>query len=475
MKKLYTVLSTLCLAATALTAGAQTTADIAGTYSLSTELSFTGFEAEPVLPTNYDVTITASETSADSLWMDGFLGSALDDTSFGSAPIPGVYDAATKTITFTMPSSSVIVEPSTYSQFMLNEPLTLSVSQDEETGLVTLSTTDDVILTAAIGMEQGSAMLSTFAMTQKQTYTIALENLPGEYKLEGTFQPSDGTDAYEGSLNFTLALENDSLFLTKFAGYELRQAVTYNGTSITIPAGMAVNEEGTAYLYSLMSQTYGDVTFEFGEDNTLELSAAGMIAVTEEIGAIVYISDATASNTTYAGYEIDEEYLIGTWELGYTLTPSDGSDAYETTTKFIITKEDGQLYLNGIFGSDAKLAITTDGKSITVPATMEINDSQTAYLLLFCSMKMSDVVLPFGEDNTILIPSDGVCGASESIGMMFYIFDGTAKKTSDSTEGISAITAAPAANAAIYTLDGRKVKSAEGKGVFIVNGKKVIK
>ena len=42
------------------------------------------------------------------------------------------------------------------------------------------------------------------------------------------------------------------------------------------------------------------------------------------------------------------------------------------------------------------------------------------------------------------------------------------------TTAISAVSGSPADNGAVYTLDGRKVTNPAKKGVYIVNGKKVI-
>lgn len=52
-----------------------------------------------------------------------------------------------------------------------------------------------------------------------------------------------------------------------------------------------------------------------------------------------------------------------------------------------------------------------------------------------------------------------------------FVYDGYI----DATTGIATPAAAPAAPAAIYTLDGRRVNAASAKGVYIVNGKKVMR
>lgn len=271
---------------------------IAGTYVLNAQPLLSGAPEGVELPSSYNVTITLDDTDNETLYMDGFLGAAID-AAYQSSPIVGKYDFSTETVTFTFDEENqTIMDMTTYGMVTLENPITLSIGKDAE-GNITLTSNDDVTflfdVTDMSTYETVTAkgMLEPFVMTKKKTYTISENDLIGTYKFDYTLTASDQSGTQEASSTFYIYKQNDKFYISGLLGSNKQIECAYNGSSLTIPATMDMNEEMTAYEFVFMSMAMQDVTFDFGENNTIIVPSDGIAVSTTEIGAICYIFSGT--------------------------------------------------------------------------------------------------------------------------------------------------------------------------------------
>lgn len=274
--------------------------EVAGTYVLSAQPLLSGAPEGVSLPATYTITVTASETAADSLYIDGFLGMALDE-QMQTSPLAGVYDAVNGTVTFTQEQTQYLVDMTTYGMSELDGPLVLTVGKDAE-GNITLTSTDNVSFYFSVTDYSTyetvvvPGLFEPFVMTKKKTYTISEANLPGTYSFTYTLTPADGTDPYSATTTFTITSEDGKLYVNGLFGTNTKLELTYGENGFTLPATMDVNEDESINLI-LMSMAMGNVTIEYGENNTLVVPSDGIVIVTQELGGYHYIYSGTATKT----------------------------------------------------------------------------------------------------------------------------------------------------------------------------------
>lgn len=296
MKKLYTLLlaaAGLCTAATA-----QTTADLAGRYAMTCETQLNpaieGYEPS----TSFNVTITASETAEDTVYMDGFLGTAMDMTTGETLTVPGKYDATAKTITFTQPDGAYLINMTDYSACILSAPLVLTVGTDAD-GNIQLKQQDEAVY-FAFGLQTydstyvSTGIMENIVLTKQQNYTISKEDLLGTYTF--TYLP---VNAESGELEdaatskFAIGEEEDgSLYIVGLFGNNRHIPFTYGENSFTIDAIMEEGETGAFMLIDYASMGQSPITVDYGENGQLDFNNMFAYVNNEEM-IYVYMGAAT--------------------------------------------------------------------------------------------------------------------------------------------------------------------------------------
>lgn len=308
MKKFYTLLLAalgLCTVATA-----QTTADIAGRYQMTCEAQINPALEGYEMANSYNVTITASETASDSVYMDGFLGTAVETTNFDAILVPGKYDATAKTITFTQPAGTYIINLTDETAYILSAPLVLNVGTDAD-GNIQLKPQDEAvyfIFGAQVGEDStftASGIMENLQLTKQKNYTISKEDLIGTYTLTyvpldlETFEPVDAQTS-----KFAIGEEEDgSLYIVSLLGTSRHIALNYTETGFTIDPIMEETETSSFLLCSL---SMGTVEVTYGEGGTLDFSAGFALQENENV---TYVNSGIATKDEVNG--INNATLIG--------------------------------------------------------------------------------------------------------------------------------------------------------------------
>lgn len=270
MKKFYQFIAAAALLAVPAVAGAQTTADLAGRYVFEGNPMVSGGDGIEMSTTS-TVTITASETDANTVYMDGFLGMAVD-AEYESSPLAGTYDATAKTITFTPTADQQVVDPLTYNISVLPQ-FTVNVGQDAEGNiqLTPAAPIEFIVLFEDLENDEIAeypALLEDFTITKQPTHTIALDKLVGVYNLSYVYPDDESGTETEGTTTFTLKLDSEGqLVLTGIFGYAGEISVQYNGYGITISA---IQDPDNGFMLC-SATTMGDVELSFNADGSINL------------------------------------------------------------------------------------------------------------------------------------------------------------------------------------------------------------
>ncbi len=302
MKKFYTTLLAALGLFTAATA--QTAADLAGNYTLtcSTPLLTPAIEGVE-LGNTYSVTITASETAADSVYMDGFLGEIVD-ADFEPSPLGGKYDATAKTITFTQQEGQLIVDPMTYATITLDAPVVLKVATDDE-GNITLTPQSADGLTFSFLLEgedesenqTSKGLIETFGLTKDKVYEISAADLVGTYSFNyETLDPETWMEGQPGTSTFTVTGDADgNLSFGGLLGMTRTLPINYTATGFTIDP-VAEEKDGVAFQFA-SQQNMGAVEVAYGENGSL-IFKNGLVLLDSKAGVNVIITSGTAAKTT---------------------------------------------------------------------------------------------------------------------------------------------------------------------------------
>ena len=330
--------------------------DLAGRYAIELgEFSSEDYSSASSLETSFNGKITVDDEGM--VLLTGLIGtpgySSWDWDTWMSVSVDscyvGYYNESEQTITFVFPEEDedgnvYEIYDDNWDSWVLASRFTVNVSQNDE-GLYVLSTDDDIPFTYSYNSYTVTAAGVT--MTQKQTYTIAEEDLVGTWQLTypatNSWGEATGEDA---TLTFEIGYNDDGeLILYNFGGLDYEFVITYTGTGFTLPYTYVSEWDEETYdttfwlYFDTLNQTGADVEFVFGEDTTILIGDDGLYfdAFGTEVGdgeteLFYYITEGTAvkilgsaissldeldNETTYAIYnETFTTYLVYDEDLG---------------------------------------------------------------------------------------------------------------------------------------------------------------
>lgn len=246
----------------------------------------------------YTVTLTAG-TDVNTILMDGFLGSAINE-DMESSPLVGKYDEATHTITFTPAEGQHIFNTTIYDTYTLSAPFVMNVTFNED-GTATLTPANEDGVAFSLDSYEGiSALLETYTLTTKKSYTIAKEDLVGTWELTYTpYSLETYEPAGESSTTSFYIYEDEAsgdLYLTGLASapYAYAIPVTYSENGISLATMVDETDPENPYMV-VDPTTMGGLTAEFGADNTLVFS---VVYAQSGATSIFTMDEATAVRTS---------------------------------------------------------------------------------------------------------------------------------------------------------------------------------
>lgn len=300
MKKIYLFLLAACGIFT--TASAQTTADLAGKYSMTcSEVQMNPAIEGLSLATTYNVTITPAEKATDSVYVDGFLGMTVN-SELDPEPLGAKYDAAAKTLTITQRADQAILDPATFAQITLKAPVVLKVATAAD-GTITLTPqqTDGLSFTVEVDGEDGpissNCLIETYSLAKKQVFTISKADLVGTYDF--TYVPLDMETMQPGEAaktTFTISANADGeLFFSGVLGSTHLFPIVYGENSFTIAP--VADESDPKKPVQFMSLQMGSVEAEYGEGGSISFPG-GFVIVDGATGVMAYVNSGTAVKQT---------------------------------------------------------------------------------------------------------------------------------------------------------------------------------
>lgn len=294
MKKLYTLLLAAIGLSTATTA--QTTADLAGRYVMTCESQLNPASSDLGLAPSYNVTITASATAADSVYMDGFLGTPMNVSSNETGLVAGKYDEAAKTITFTVPTGMYLIDQTYMTACVLTAPFVVTVGTDND-GNIQLKQQDEAIyfmFGAEVSVDStfiANGVIENLTLTKQKTSTISREDLLGTYTF--TYVPLDVETYMPGdpqSSKFAIGEEADgSLYIVSLLGASRHVPINYTETGFTIDPIM---EETETSAFLICSLSMGAVEVIYGEGGMLNFTSGLAL---QDNANLTYVYSGTAT------------------------------------------------------------------------------------------------------------------------------------------------------------------------------------
>ena len=328
----------------------------------------------PQWSTSYKAVVTVENGEVH---MTGLIGTPVvaDDDEFGFGTVPsyyvGAYDGDAQTLTFSLPEGAQIVDEAAGNIYSLANPFTLKLSQDEN-GKYVMSTTDPVVFNVA-GVVNGTLSYAGATFNVAQSYTIAKEDVIGDWTLTGSMLDEDSGELAENSMTVTFGEEDGELYLTNLGGSDEKYAVTYSEDGLTIEPVMDYDTStGITGDYTFMSMK--PVTFTFTEKGGMVLES-GLVCMQVKGESFAQIAIAANATLTKVVKKNDPVYtdapadMAGLYTLvvsDYTASTDDGEKDFPTSFRGSVSiTEDGKAEMKGLLGSFTHTEIDYDNETET--------------------------------------------------------------------------------------------------------------